>query len=61
MGENSSGSNDRHAEHGGERDDEEENIRPETLKAVFNHALPKPTPKPNDMSEQTCEMVPPKT
>jgi len=45
MGENGSGSNGRHAELGGEDN------RPETLEAVFNHTLPKPTPETNNISE----------
>jgi len=48
MIENGSGSNGCHAERGGER---EEDIGPETLETVFNHALPKPTPEMNDISE----------
>jgi len=41
-GEKSSGSVGRHAERGGEL---EEDIRPETPEAVFNHAFPKPAPE----------------
>jgi len=47
-GEKSSDSVGLHAERGGEL---EEDIRPETLEAVFNHAFPKPAPETNVISE----------
>ena len=56
-GENDSGSNDRHAEHGGKRGDREEGICPKTLEVESDHGLPKTAPEKNEISGYICGTV----